>query len=125
MKYLAPRTIPALSQVLPDLGHPSAREIANYLGVTERTVYGWKATDAPPRAVLLALFWESSYGRSALDADLHNAAQVYRILSDSLNHEAQKLRTRIAWLEKNGWFDCSNQPFLAPVPALQALTCVS
>lgn len=125
MKYLAPRHIPALSQVLPDLGNPSAREIANYLGITERTVYGWKAADTAPRAVLLALFWESSYGRSALDAELFNSAALYRNLSESLNHEAQKLRTRIAWLEKNGRFDCSNQPFLAPVPALQALTCVS
>ena len=118
MKYLAPRSIPALSQVLPDLGHPSAREIANYLGVTERTVYGWKATDAPPRAVLLALFWESSYGRSALDAELHNSAQVYRNLSESLNLEAQNLRTRIARLERLGTFDCANAPFLAPVAAM-------
>lgn len=125
MKYLAPRTIPALSQVLPDLGNPSPREIAAYLGVTERTVYGWKATDAPPRAALLALFWESSYGLSAINAELHNAAHVYRSLSDSLNHEAQKLRTRIAWLEKNGRFDCANQPFMIPVAPVGPLTSVS
>ncbi|WP_426303905.1 helix-turn-helix domain-containing protein [Acidovorax facilis] len=125
MKYLSPRSIPALSQLLPDLGDPSPREIARYLGVSERTVYHWKATDEAPRAALLALFWESSFGRSALDCELHNTAQVYRSLSESLNHEAQKLRTRIAWLEKNGRFDCSNQPFFPAVPVLQALTCVS
>jgi hypothetical protein len=39
MKYLAPRALPALSQLLPDLGNPSPREIARYLDVTERTVY--------------------------------------------------------------------------------------
>lgn len=125
MKYLAPRSIPVLSQLLPDLGNPSPREIANYLGVTERTVYGWKASDATPRAALLALFWESSYGLSALDCELFNSVSVYRNLSESLNHEAQKLRVRIAWLEKNGRFDCSNQPYLSAVPVLPMLTCVS
>lgn len=118
MKYLAPRSIPALSQVLPDLGNPSPREIAAYLGVTERTVYGWKATDAPPRAALLALFWESSYGLSAINAELHNAAQVYKSLSDSLNLEAQNLRMRIARLERLGTFDSANAPYLAPVAAM-------
>lgn len=114
MKYLAPRSIPALSQVLPDLGNPSPREIARYLDVSERTVYGWKAADLAPRAVLLALFWESSYGRSALDCELHNAAQVYRSLSESLNHEAQTLRLRIARLEKMGDFGSANAPHIAP-----------
>ena len=125
MKYLAPRSIPALSQVLPDLGNPSPREIARYLDVSERTVYGWKASDDAPRAALLALFWESSYGLSALDAELFNSVAVYRNLSESLNLEAQNLRTRIAWLEKNGRFDCSNQPFIAPVAPFAPLTSVS
>lgn len=125
MKYLAPRAVPALSQLLPDLGHPSPREISRYLDVSERTVYGWKAADTAPRAALLALFWESSYGLSAINAELHNSAQVYRSLSESLNHEAQMLRARIAWLEKNGRFDCSNQPFMTPVTPLQGLTLVS
>ena len=114
MKYLAPRTIPALSQILPDLGNPSPREIARYLDVSERTVYGWKAADLAPRAALLALFWESSYGRSALDCELHNAAMVYKQLSESLNHEAQTLRLRIARLEKMGDFGSANAPHIAP-----------
>ncbi|CAN7306023.1 hypothetical protein [Acidovorax delafieldii] len=114
MKYLAPRSIPALSQLLPDLGQPSPREIARYLDVSERTVYGWKATDNAPRSALLALFWESSYGLSALDAELHNSVAVWRNLSESLNHEAQMLRVRIARLEKMGGFGSANAPHLAP-----------
>lgn len=125
MKYLAPRALPALSQILPDLGQPSPREIARFLDVSERTVYGWKASDNAPRAALLALFWESSYGLSALDCELHNSVQVYKSLSESLNHEAQKLRTRIAWLEKNGRFDCSNQPFMTAVAPVAPLISVS
>lgn len=115
MKYLAPRALPALSQLLPDLGNPSPREIARYLDVTERTVYRWQATDAPPKAVRLALFWESSYGQSALDAELYNSVAVWKNLSESLNHEAQMLRVRIARLEKIGDFAAANAPYRAPV----------
>lgn len=114
MKYLAPRTVPALSQLLPDLGHPSPREIARYLDVSERTVYGWKAADDAPRAALLALFWESSYGRSALDCELHNSAMIYKRLSESLNNEAQMLRLRISRLEKMGDFGSANAPHITP-----------
>lgn len=115
MKYLAPRAIPALSQIVPVLGNPSAREIARYLDVTERTVHRWMAADDAPRAALLALYWESSYGLAALDAELFNTVAVHKRLSESLNHEAQMLRVRIARLEKIGSFDSANAPYLAPV----------
>lgn len=115
MKYLAPRSIPAFSQIVPALGGPSPREISRYLEVTERTVYRWQASDDAPRAALLALFWESSYGLSAIDCELHNAAQVHKNHAQSLVKELVNLRRRIAFLEKNGRFDCSNQPFFPPV----------
>lgn len=115
MKYLAPRTPPALSQLLPDLGNPSPREIARYLDVTERTVFAWKAQDKAPKAALLALFWESSYGLSALDAELHNAAMVHRLHANALARESDNLRARIARLEKIGRFDSANAPYIAPV----------
>lgn len=114
MKYLAPRALPALSQIVPALGNPSPREISRYLDVTERTVYRWHATDDAPRAALLALFWESSYGLSALDSELYNTVAVYKNLSESLNHEAQMLRVRIARLEKIGSFASANAPYLVP-----------
>lgn len=120
MKYLAPRALPALSQLLPALGNPSPREIARYLDVTERTVYAWKAADLAPKAAQLALFWESSYGLSALDAELFNQVAVYRNLSESLNHEAQMLRVRIARLEKIGSFASANAPYLSPVAGFSA-----
>jgi len=116
MKYLAPRATPALSQLLPDLGNPSPREIARYLGVTERTVYAWKAAGCAPRAASLALFWESSYGRSALDCELHNSAMVHKRHADSLARHVVNLEARIARLEKIGRFDSANAPLLdAPV----------
>lgn len=115
MKYLAPRSIPALSQIVPALGGPSPREISRYLEVTERTVYRWQASDDAPRAALLALFWESSYGLSALNCELHNAAQVHKSHANSLTRELVNLRARIARLEKMGAFGSANAPYLAPV----------
>lgn len=114
MKYLAPRAVPALSQLLPDLGNPSPREIARFLDVTERTVFSWKAQDRAPRAALLALFWESSYGLSALDAELHNTAMVHKNHADALARHVVNLECRIARLEKIGDFGCANVPYLAP-----------
>lgn len=115
MKYLAPRTPPALSQLLPDLGNPSPREIARFLNVTERTVFAWKAQDKAPKAALLALFWESSYGLSAINAELHNAALVHKQYADALSRESDNLRARIARLEKIGRFDSANAPYITPV----------
>lgn len=115
MKYLAPRALPALSQLLPDLGNPSPREIARFLDVTERTVYGWKAADRAPRAAMLALFWESSYGLSALDAELFNTVQVHKGHAESLARRVVNLESRIARLEKIGRFDSANAPDLEAV----------
>lgn len=115
MKYLAPRALPALSQLLPALGHPSPREIARYLDVTERTVFAWKAADRAPKAALLALFWESDYGLSALDAELHNTAMVHKNHAQSLLRELGILQVRIARLEKMGSFGSANAPHIAPV----------
>lgn len=114
MKYLAPRAVPALSQLLPDLGNPSPREIARFLDVTERTVYAWKATDRAPRAAMLALFWESSYGLSALDAELFNTVQVHKGHAESLARRVVNLESRIARLERIGQFGTANAPTLTP-----------
>jgi len=116
--YLAPRHLPTLGQLLPDLGNPSPREIARYLDVTERTVYAWRAAGAAPKAATLALFWESSYGLSALDAQLFNTAQVHRCLSESLGNEVKNLQSRIARLEKTGHFGCANAPFIRPIDVM-------
>lgn len=117
MKYLAPHALPALSQLLPILGDPSPREISRYLDVSERTIFAWKAADRAPKSAILALFWESSYGRATIDAELHNAATAYKLLSDSLSRQNTTLAARIARLEKIGSFDSANAPYMDPVAA--------
>ena len=115
MKCIAPRILPPLSRLLSDLGNPTPLEVSRMLHVSERTIKRWRATDDAPRAALLALFWQSSYGLSALDCELFNTAMVWRNLSDSLKKENENLHRRIARLEALGGFGCANSPlFHAP-----------
>lgn len=110
---LAPKNLPTWPQLMADLHHPSARELARFLDVSERTVYGWKARAHAPRPVLMALFWESSYGRSLADCDLFNTVSVWKNLSESLRLENENLRRRIARLEQIGEFGTANAPAYA------------
>lgn len=57
-----------------ELGGPKA--VYKYLGVSEQTVHRWLATDCAPRAAVLALFWESKYGRSHIYTDQVNEIRL-------------------------------------------------
>jgi hypothetical protein len=80
-KFSAPRKIYG-----PNLFGGPARA-AELLDVTEETVKRWMlgATLAPkdcvkvPRAAVLALYWETQYGRSQMSADLINEIQLLRL----------------------------------------------
>lgn len=86
----APRHLPSLEMILADLGMPQ-RVLAQHLGVTERALRKWKAAGEAPRAVLLALFWETSWGRSTADTDAYNAALIDRQRADAYERENRRL----------------------------------
>ena len=113
MAFFPRRTPPAFSLLLQALGNPPVHEVARFLGVTPRTIYAWRRADRAPRAALLALFWESHYGFSALDSDREYRAQVLQSLTDALRNENAMLRARIARLESIGQFGAANAPFIA------------
>lgn len=85
-------------------------DLARHLGVSVRSVYGWQAAGTAPRPVELALFWETSFGRSTAECDAWNAVQTYKSLSESLRLEVENLRARVARLERIGNFGSSNEP---------------
>lgn len=114
--FRAPRQLPSLEVLLHDLGQPRADVIARALGVTPRTVRRWLADGQAPRPVMLALFWESSYGRSQANADAHNAAMWARAQVAGLERENATLSARVAYLERVGQFGSANAPTLAPPP---------
>ncbi|WP_157982602.1 hypothetical protein [Simplicispira lacusdiani] len=77
MYFHAPRDIygsECFRLFMAELGGPKA--VHRYLGVTERTVYHWLATGRAPRAAVLALFWESKYGRSHIYTDQVNEIRL-------------------------------------------------
>lgn len=116
--FRAPKNLPTWDQVTQDLNSPSVPELMRLLDLSERTVRLYSAQHVAPRPVLLSLFWESSYGKSTIDAELFNAAQVHRSHSQALEKENLLLRVRVARLEQLGDFGCANAPDLRPVQVL-------
>lgn len=113
----APRQLPPLDAILSDLGQPTPAMIGRALGVHERTVYHWLARGHAPRPAHLALFWESTWGRSQISADSENAAMWARGEAEALRREVAALRARVARLERVGHFGSANAPYLVAVAA--------
>lgn len=105
-----PRSLPALSLLLDDLGRPSAAELARALGVGERTVYRWLAADAAPRPAHLALYFASSYGWSLVDSEARHAVQTWRGLAESRGRDLVALEARLRRLSALGDFGSANDP---------------
>lgn len=77
MFFHAPTSIygpECLRMFMDELGGPKA--VHKYLGVSERTVFHWLSTGRVPRAAVLALFWESQYGRSQIFTDQVNEIRL-------------------------------------------------
>lgn len=99
MLFLLPQHVPPLALILEDIGNPTARDLARSLGVTERTAYRWKADpDRAPRLVLLALFWLTRWGRSAVDCQAQNTATMYADQARALQVELELTRANLATL---------------------------
>lgn len=90
------------------------RPIWRALGVSVRSVYGWRRTGRAPRAALLALFFWSRWGQSLVDAEAVNAARVARGWAQALERENQALRARVQRLERLGDFGSANAPSARP-----------
>lgn len=91
--------LPPLTFLLEDL--PARRPaVARHLGIAERTLERYAAAQQAPRPIMLALFWETRWGRSAADAEAHNRATVHRQHANGLAKENAALRRRIELLEQ-------------------------
>lgn len=98
MNSLAPRYLPPLALLRADLGNPSITDVARHLDVTPRTVHRWIEADAVPRPAHLALFYESSWGRSAVDCEAVNQARQAVGMVRCLSREVDELRAALAAL---------------------------
>lgn len=121
MKFIAPGPgqIGSLA-ILLDAIPASRADIALHLGVSARTLATYAATDLAPRAVKVALFNESAFGRSQIHTAAQNDAAMYYGLADSLRREVATLQARIAYLERVGDFGAANAPNLSAAAATAA-----
>ena len=106
--FRAPRQLPHLETLLADLA--GRADLARYLGISPRTLTRWRATGAAPRAIMLALFWESRYGVSMIECDAHNAACASAALAASLERECTRLRGLLDRMQRAGAWDSANAP---------------
>lgn len=109
---LAPGVLPPLSVLLLDLGEPSSSQLAYTLGVNERTCRRWMASDAAPRATLLALFWMTKWGRSALECSALNDAQLACELAEAHRRAADARAAQVERLLALGDFGAANAPLV-------------
>lgn len=97
--FLAPRRFPPLTLLL-DAVPASRAAVAAHIGVTLRTLVLWETHDTAPQAALVAIFLESNYGRSVINADMSREVVTLRGLARSLRDREDVFRGHIARLEK-------------------------
>lgn len=104
--------LPSFDVLLRDLP-ATAGQVAQHLDLTPATLARY-ARQGAPRAVQLACFWESRWGRSAADVEAANwGAQYYR-LAQSLERENATLKAQLLQLElqlAQGGVGAANAPF--------------
>ena len=94
---------------------PATRQqIARHLGISNRTLLRYIKDNQAPRPVMLSLFWETRWGRSAADVEAANfAALNYRLLK-GLESDNARLKVQVATLEllcSRGPAGAANQVF--------------
>ncbi|MFZ1499520.1 MAG: hypothetical protein WAT33_06805 [Giesbergeria sp.] len=116
MHFHAPKNIygPELLRMFVDeLGGPKA--VHKYLGVTERTVFHWLSSGRVPRAAVLALFWESQYGRSQIFTDQVNEIRLLYRQVCMLQEQFQRAKDIITGL-RSLHAGSANEPLFEELP---------
>lgn len=93
-----PASLPGFGQIVADLP-ATQRQIARHLDITERTLQRYAATDSAPRAVVLALFWETQWGRMAADGEAAEFGRVHYARARGLEQQVDLLRHQVERLE--------------------------
>ena len=90
--------MPMLQTMLDDLP-ANPRHIARHLGIAVSTLASYRRANVAPRAILVALFWETSWGRSEADSEAANWGALHYQGHQMAKHEITRLHGIIARLE--------------------------
>lgn len=91
--------LPGLATLL-DAIPATPTQIARHLGIAESTLQRYRQQDRAPRAVMLALFWESRWGRQWAYAEAEYAATLHAGLARALEAKNRRLIEQIGRLEQ-------------------------
>ena len=104
---LAPRMLPPLELLISDIPLRKT-QIANHLGITTRTLENYLKKQNAPRSVLLALYWETRWGKSHISAETTNYAQMNAALASSTKKCNEQLQNHIKVLEADFYHNYFN-----------------
>eukprot|EP01036_Dinobryon_divergens_P039947 gene39947-52734_t len=106
-----------LRMFIDELGGP--KQVHKYLDVSERTVWHWLSTGRVPRAAVLALFWESRWGRSQIFTEQVNEIQLRDRQVCSRQGQYQKAKDIVAGLRAIH-AGSANEPLFEELPIITA-----
>lgn len=106
--FKAPTQTPHFLTLLDDMPTSDLRKIARHLGLSEATLKRYKQTGNAPRAIHLALFWESRWGLSVIDCDIWNRESLRLDTIDALQRENAQLKAQLARLVALGATGAAN-----------------
>ena len=91
---------PGLQTMLDDLRfHATPRQIAAHLGIKESTLKSYRRAGQAPRTIMLSLFWETRWGRSAADTEAANWGALHYQGHQLARRELERLSGVVARLE--------------------------
>lgn len=93
-----PAGLPSFSTMLQDL-QATPEQLARHLDLSRRQLQRYQAADAAPRVVMLAMFWETRWGRSAADCEAANWAALHFRRAEIAERQNVALRRQVAVLE--------------------------
>lgn len=112
--FRAPTQTPHILTLLDDMPTKTERQLARHLGLSASTIAKYRRTGEAPRLVHLALFWESRWGLSVLDCDVHNRDRLASAQIATLQRQVHALKDQVARLSALGDFGAANDPLYGP-----------
>jgi len=95
-----------------DVGEQRATEL---LEVTRKTLRRWRCGESTvPRMAVLALYWESTWGRSQIDSSRSSEIEMWRGFAQSLQRDLRKAQERIDFLQQDA-VRSANDPWFVPI----------
>ena len=102
--------LPPLRLMVADIP-ATEKQMARHLGIAPGTLRRYIKNDEAPRPVMLAMFWETRWGRSVADCEAAQFGQVHAAHAQALARENARLREQLKALEAMLDSGAANAPF--------------